>query len=83
MSDGDETDFSTQVPIVRCAWVHVAMSYCVRHSMPLSLEDLAPAALHGTEKPLGMIARGSGTFRVGSHGGSTVGRYNNNNNQAF
>jgi hypothetical protein len=37
--------------------VHVAMSHCVRYSMSLSLEDPAPAALHGTEKPLGMIAR--------------------------
>jgi hypothetical protein len=29
MSDRDEMNFSTQVSIVRCAWVHVVTSYHV------------------------------------------------------
>jgi hypothetical protein len=31
MSGGNETDFSTQVPTVRCEWVPVALSCCVGH----------------------------------------------------
>jgi hypothetical protein len=31
MSDGDEMDPNTQVPIVRCAWALVAMSYRIRY----------------------------------------------------
>jgi hypothetical protein len=36
MSGGDKTNSSTQVPVVRCAWVPVAMSHHTRHSMSLS-----------------------------------------------
>jgi hypothetical protein len=41
MSDGDGMDPSTQVPVVRCVWVPVTLSYHGRHSMPLSPEDSA------------------------------------------
>jgi hypothetical protein len=64
-SGGDGMDSSTQVPVVKCTWLHVAMSSCVRHLMSLFPEDPAPVALPGTEKALGM-------YRVGSHRGSTV-----------
>jgi hypothetical protein len=33
VSDGDGMTFSTRVSVVRCAWVPVAMSCCVRHLM--------------------------------------------------
>jgi hypothetical protein len=74
MPGGDGTNFSTQVPIVRCAWVLVTMSYCARHLMLLFPEDLTPAALPGTERSLGVTAEDSGVYRVGSHGGSTIDR---------
>jgi hypothetical protein len=53
LSDGDGMDPHTQVPIVRCAWVHVTMSYRAWHLMSLLPEDLTPAALLGTERALG------------------------------
>jgi hypothetical protein len=31
MSSGDEMDSSTQVPVVKCVWVPVAMSCRARH----------------------------------------------------
>jgi hypothetical protein len=42
MSGDDGTNSSTQMSVARHAWVPVAMSYHVRQSMPLSLEDPAP-----------------------------------------
>jgi hypothetical protein len=53
----DGTNSNTQVPVVRCTWVHVVMSYHARHLMLLFLEDPAPAALLDIEKPTGMIVR--------------------------
>jgi hypothetical protein len=47
----DGMDFSTQVSIVRRAWVPVATSYRARHLMSLFSEDPAPATLPGTETP--------------------------------
>jgi hypothetical protein len=49
MSGGDGMDSNTQVPLIRCAWVHMAMSYHGKHSMLLSSEDPAPVAFPGTE----------------------------------
>jgi hypothetical protein len=43
MSSGDGMGSSTQVPVVRCTWVLVVLSYLSRHLLPLFLEDLAPA----------------------------------------
>jgi hypothetical protein len=74
VSSGDGMNSSTQVSVVRCAWVPVTMSHHARHSMPLSPEDPGPAALPDTKKPPGMTARGLGTTRVGLHRGSTVDR---------
>jgi hypothetical protein len=51
MSGGDEMDSSTQVHIVRCTWVPVALSYHARHSMLLSPEVPTQVALLGTENP--------------------------------
>jgi hypothetical protein len=34
VSDNDGTSFSTQVPVVRHAWVPTATSYRARHLMP-------------------------------------------------
>jgi hypothetical protein len=54
--------------------VLVTMSYRARHLMPLLPEDLAPSALPGTRRPLGMTVRDLGMYRAKSHGGSTVDR---------
>jgi hypothetical protein len=46
--------------------VHVgtcAMSYHVRHSMPLSPEDPTPVALPGTESPQAQLWGGGGQVR--------------------
>jgi hypothetical protein len=51
MSGGNGTDSSTQVLIVRCMWVPVALSCHARYSMPLSLEDPTVLALPDTECP--------------------------------
>jgi hypothetical protein len=67
MSGSDGMDSSTEVPTISCVWVLAALSYHVRHLMSLLLEDPAPVALPGIEKPPGM-------FQIGSPGGSTVGR---------
>jgi hypothetical protein len=64
MSGGDGMDSNTQVPIVKCVWVLVAMFHRVRHSMSLSLEDLAPVALPCIEKPPGVTVGGPSMFRV-------------------
>jgi hypothetical protein len=45
MLDGDGTTSSTQVPVVRCAWVHVGVSCHARHEMSPHPEDLAPVVL--------------------------------------
>jgi hypothetical protein len=74
MSSNDGTDPSTRVPAVRCVWVPVTVSYHARHLMPLLSEDLAPTALLDIEKPPSVAAGDPGTYRAGSHGGSTVGR---------
>jgi hypothetical protein len=50
-SGDDGTDSSTQVSVIRCAWVPVATSYRVRHLMSLFHRDMTPAALPSTEKP--------------------------------
>jgi hypothetical protein len=73
-SDGDGTDSSTQVPIIRCALVPVVMTYRARHLVSLFPEDPIPAALRSTEKPSDATAEGPGTYRAGSYGGSTVDR---------
>jgi hypothetical protein len=41
MLDSDGTGSSTQVSIVRCAWVHAVMSYLARHLIPLFPSDAA------------------------------------------
>jgi hypothetical protein len=41
MLDGDGIGTSTQVSIVRCAWVHAVMSYLARHLIPLFPSDAA------------------------------------------
>jgi hypothetical protein len=51
MSGGDEMDSSSQVHIVRCTWVPVALSYHARHSMLLSPEVPTHVALLGTQNP--------------------------------
>jgi hypothetical protein len=62
MSSGDEMDPNTQVPAVRCASVHVTMSYHARQSMSLFLEDPAPTAFIGTERLPGAIVRDRGRY---------------------
>jgi hypothetical protein len=62
MSGDDGVDFSTQVPVVRCAWVPVVMTHYARHSMLLSPKDPAPAALPSTKKPPDMTVGCPGTF---------------------
>jgi hypothetical protein len=51
MSSDDGMDSSTQVSVVRCAWLPTALFYHARHSRPLSPKDPAPIALLGTENP--------------------------------
>jgi hypothetical protein len=51
MLGSDRMNSSTQVPVVRYAWVPVAMSYHARHSIMLSPEDPTLVALPGTESP--------------------------------
>jgi hypothetical protein len=53
MSSADRTDSSTQVPIARCAWMHVVMSYRAKHLMALLLEVLALVGPARYQKPLG------------------------------
>jgi hypothetical protein len=65
---------ATQVLVLRCTWVLVTMSYHARHLMPLVPEDLAPAALPGTRRPLGVTVGDLGTYRARSHGGSIIDR---------
>jgi hypothetical protein len=72
MSGVDGMGSSTQVHVVRCAWVSVATSRCVRHSTSLSPGEPAPEALPGTENPPSMTAGGLGTYRAGSYGESIV-----------
>jgi hypothetical protein len=66
VSGGDGMDSSTQVPVIRCAWVPVAMSYRDRNLMPLFPEYLAIVALPSTEKAPRQVCRGPGTYRAGS-----------------
>jgi hypothetical protein len=51
MSNGDGMDPSTQVLVVRCAWVPLALSYYISRLMPLSPEDPVTTAFLGTESP--------------------------------
>jgi hypothetical protein len=51
MLGSDRMNSRTQVPVVRYAWMPVAMSYHARHSITLSPEDPTPVALPGTESP--------------------------------
>jgi hypothetical protein len=74
MSDSNGTDPSTQVSVVRCAWVPVTMSYHVRNLMLLLPEDSAPSALLGLERFPGVTAGDPGTYSTGSHRGSIVDR---------
>jgi hypothetical protein len=73
MSGGDRMNPSTQVPIVRCMWVHVTMSYRARHLMPLPPEAPAPIALLCVERPSSMTA-GARVRTEPGHGGSTIDR---------
>jgi hypothetical protein len=57
MSGGDWTYSNTQVPVIRCAWVPVSLSYHSRHSMSLSPKDSALVALPGTENPQALYPR--------------------------
>jgi hypothetical protein len=65
MSDGDGMNSITQVLVVKCVWVPVAMSHHTRHSVTLFVEDSAPAALPGTKNPLGMTIGGALRFELG------------------
>jgi hypothetical protein len=72
MSGVDGMGSSTQVHVVRYAWVSVATSRRVRHSTSLSPRDPAPEALPGIEKPPSMTAGGLSMYRAGSYGESIV-----------
>jgi hypothetical protein len=50
MFGGDGTASCTQVLVVRCVWVPVTMSHNGRHTMSLSPEDPALAALPSTKR---------------------------------
>jgi hypothetical protein len=65
---------STQVPIVRCAWVPVVMSYLARHLIPLFPEDLTLALLARYWLPPGVTFEGPGMYQAGLRRGSIVGR---------
>jgi hypothetical protein len=58
-------DSSTQVPTVRCAWAHVAMSYHARHVMSPFLEVLALAAPTWYQKPSGEVVGSPSTSQAG------------------
>jgi hypothetical protein len=51
ISGGDGMDFSTLVPAVRSAWVHAALPYHARHSVPLPSVDPTPIAFFDIESP--------------------------------
>jgi hypothetical protein len=78
VSDGDGTCSSTQVPVVRWAWAHAAMSCRVRHLMPPFPEALALAAPTQYQKPPRGAARSlraswaGGKRRNGSIGGEIM-----------
>jgi hypothetical protein len=51
MSDGDGMAFNTQVLVVRCVWVYVAMSSHARHLLSPLPENSTPLVLIRCQNP--------------------------------
>jgi hypothetical protein len=69
VSVSDGTDSSTQVTAARGVWVHVVLSYHVRHSMLSPFVGLALLTFPGAES-LRVWLLGPGTLPTGLRGGS-------------
>jgi hypothetical protein len=65
MLGDDGMDSSTQVPTVKCVWVHVATSCHARHVMSPFPEVLALVALSWYQKPFGEVVGSLSTSQTG------------------
>jgi hypothetical protein len=65
MSSANMMDSSTQVPVVRCAWMHVVMSCRARHLMSSLPEVLALVGPAWYRKPLGEAVGNPRVSRAG------------------